>query len=207
MIAGLEPRCRDPPSYLAPSRWEQNTVMSSLVRKPAFWIVTLLVLALLLSVALYLFQPWRLFTNRTVDESLPSATSTAAPSGTGTDQPAGPRTLATGTFITHEHDTSGTAKVVELADGKRVLRIENLKTSDGPDLRVWLSDQEVKEGTAGWRVFDDGKYVELGKLKGNEGNQNYPIPEGTDIDELSSVAIWCKRFSVSFGAAALESKA
>lgn len=181
--------------------------MTSLARKPAFWVVLVLLVAIVLSVALYLFQPWRLFTNRAVDESLPTE-STSAPSQTGTGEPtepaSGPRTLATGSFITHEHDTSGTVKVVELADGKRVLRLENLKTSDGPDLRVWMSDQKVKPGTAGWRVFDDGKYVELGPLKGNEGNQNYAIPEGTDIDELSSVTIWCKRFSVSFGAAALK---
>lgn len=181
--------------------------MSSLARKPAFWVATVLVVAVLAAIALYLFQPWRLFTNREVDESLPSGTSTSAPSQTGGSgqptEPAGPRTLATGKLITQEHETSGTVQVVELANGKRVLRLENLKTSDGPDLRVWLSDQKVKPGAAGWRVFDDGKYVELGPLKGNEGNQNYPIPEGTDIDELSSVTIWCKRFSVSFGAAAL----
>lgn len=183
--------------------------MTSLARKPAFWVVLILVVAILGSVGLYLFQPWRVFTNRAVDETLPTDSSTSAPSQTGgtdepTEPPAGPRTLATGKFITHEHDTSGTVKIVELADGKRVLRLENLKTSDGPDLRVWMSDQKVKPGTAGWRVFDDGKYVELGPLKGNEGNQNYDIPEGTDIDELSSVTIWCKRFAVSFGAAALK---
>src|SRR5690606_23606892 len=152
-------------------------------------------------------QPWRLLTNRAVDESLPLETSSPAATDTGsTGEPTeqtGPTTIASGSFITHEHETSGTAKIVELADGSRVLRLENLKTSDGPDLRVWLSDQEVKRGAAGWRVFADGEHVELGKLKGNEGNQNYPIPDGTDTDELSSVTIWCKRFSVSFGAAAL----
>lgn len=197
------------PSYIAPYLLGAQGFMSSLTRKPAFWTVLVLVVTLLLIVALYLFQPWRLLTNRNVDESLPTDSGTSAPSETGgtgesTNQPAGPRTLATGKFITHEHDTSGTVKVVELADGKRVLRLENLKTSDGPDLRVWMSDQDVKPGTAGWRVFDDGKYVELGPLKGNEGNQNYSIPKDTDIDELSSVTIWCKRFSVSFGAAALK---
>ena len=83
----------------------------------------------------------------------------------------------------------------------------NLDTSDGPDLRVWLSDQPVRDGTAGWRVFDDGAWVELGKLKGNKGNQVYDVPAGTDLDSLRSVTIWCKRFSVSFGAAALVASA
>ncbi|GIH23369.1 hypothetical protein Aph01nite_16790 [Acrocarpospora phusangensis] len=110
--------------------------------------------------------------------------------------------LATGSFITHEHDTSGTAKVLQLPDGKRVLRIENLETSDGPDLRVWLSDQPVREGD--WRVFDDGRWLELGELKGNKGNANYMIPASADLDALTSVTIWCRRFAVSFGAASLK---
>jgi hypothetical protein len=61
----------------------------------------------------------------------------------------------------------------------------------------------VKEGTAGWRVFDDGKYVSLGKLKGNKGDQNYTLPVGLDLNRYTSVSIWCDRFDVSFGAAPL----
>lgn len=185
----------------------------SLAARPITWLVVV-VLAAGLGVALYLFQPWRLFTDVEVNEALPGTTVTAPADGTGGrpgdtgEEPAGeeaaaPKVLATGSFISHEHETSGTARVLELADGSRVLRIEDLDTSDGPDLRVWLSDQPVKEGLAGWKVFDDGKYLELGELKGNKGNANYPIPADADLDELTSVTIWCKRFSVSFGAAAL----
>jgi hypothetical protein len=88
-------------------------------------------------------------------------------------------------------------------DGSHLLELVDLSTSNGPDLRVWLSDQPVLAGRQGWRVFDDGQRVELGRLKGNQGNQAYAIPAGTDLDELQSVAIWCKRFAVSFGAAPL----
>ena len=94
-------------------------------------------------------------------------------------------------------------RVVRHPDGRHTLELVDLDTSDGPDLRVWLSDQPVREGTAGWRVFDDGRWVELGELKGNKGNQVYEIPAGADLTALRSVSIWCKRFSVSFGAAAL----
>jgi hypothetical protein len=59
------------------------------------------------------------------------------------------------------------------------------------------------EGRDGWHVFDDGRTVELGRLKGNRGNQVYDVPAGTDLTGLISVTIWCKRFAVSFGAAAL----
>ena len=82
--------------------------------------------------------------------------------------------------------------------------LRDLDTSDGPDLRVWLTDREVLPGRDGWKVFDDGRSVEVAKLKGNSGNQVYDIPAGTDLAGLRSVSIWCKRFAVSFGAAALQ---
>jgi hypothetical protein len=68
---------------------------------------------------------------------------------------------------------------------------------------VWLTDQEVRDGRAGWRVFDDGRYVELGKLKGNRGDQVYRVDAAVDLAAYRSVSIWCKRFAVSFGAAPL----
>lgn len=152
---------------------------------------------------LYWFQPWKLWQDTTVEEALPGI---AAPSRGSSGQPSpadGPRTLATGELISHEHETSGTAKLVRLADGSHVLRLENLATSSGPDLRVWLTDAPVKRGLAGWRVFDDGKYVSLGALKGNKGSQNYALPRDVDPAGYSSVSIWCDRFDVSFGAAEL----
>ncbi|WP_084962851.1 DM13 domain-containing protein [Thermoactinospora rubra] len=168
--------------------------------------------AVAFAVAMYLFQPWRLFTTVEVNEALPTVPSAAgdrtaaAASDTPAQQPASesPRKIeeiASGRLVTHEHTTTGTARVLRLPDGSRVLRLENLKTSDGPDLRVWLSDQPV---TKSWFNFDDGRYLELGHLKGNKGNANYPIPANADLDTLTSVTIWCKRFSVSFGAAALR---
>jgi hypothetical protein len=112
--------------------------------------------------------------------------------------------IAEGAFVTHEHDTSGTARMVRNPDGSHQLELVGLDTSDGPDLRVWLSDQKVLDGVAGWRVFDDGKYAELGKLKGNHGNQVYRLDPGVDPAAFRSVSIWCKRFAVSFGAATLD---
>lgn len=155
--------------------------------------------------ALTVFEPWRAFTNTTVEDSLPSAAPAATvPASAGS--PAAPTTtvLARGELITHEHETTGSVAVLRLPDGSRVLRFENLDTSDGPDLRVWLADAPVIEGASGWQVFDDGKYVELGKLKGNKGNQNYPVPADVDLETLTSVSIWCARFHVSFGAAELS---
>lgn len=166
-------------------------------------------LLVLLGVALAAFQPWRLFTSTTVHEAPPAVAApetgprSLPPSPGGTASSSGPLTLATGTLVSHEHRTTGRVRLLRLADGSRVLRLDDLATSDGPALRVWLSDQPVREGRAGWGVFDDGAHLDLGELKGNRGDQNYPVPADADLRGLTSVSIWCARFHVSFGAAAL----
>ncbi|MFJ3231252.1 DM13 domain-containing protein [Streptomyces sp. NPDC086787] len=175
----------------------------------------LTVSAAALAVGLYWFQPWKLFLDETVREGLPQAVSTApadssadsAGKNTSQDASAGLKTLATGTFISHEHDTEGKVRILALSDGSRVLRLEGLDTSNGPDLRVLLTDAPVKEGVSGWRVFDDGAHISLGKLKGNKGDQNYRLPADVDLAKYSSVSIWCDRFDVSFGAAELAKAA
>lgn len=171
--------------------------------------VVLVAALVLLAGGLWAFQPWKIFTRSTVDEALPAgfvATSTQqAPASTepmapkSTAPPAGPKVLAEGAFLSHEHPTAGTARVLE-QNGTRLLRLEGFSTSDGPDVHVWLSD--AKAGAAEG-AYDDGRYVKLGKLKATDGNQNYEIPAGTDLAGLSSVVIWCDRFNVAFGAAPL----
>lgn len=94
--------------------------------------------------------------------------------------------------------------MIQLGDGRRVLRLADLDTTNGPDVRVWLSAGPVIEGRPGWLVFDEHDYVDLGALKGNQGSQNYEIPESADLDELTAVSLWCRRFAVSFGAAELR---
>ncbi|WP_225630959.1 DM13 domain-containing protein [Streptomyces solaniscabiei] len=171
------------------------------------WVIGVLVVAVAgVALGLYWFQPWKLWQDETVQEALPEAVATSAPPTAQAETPSspvGPQTLASGELISHEHATSGTVKLVQLADGSHVVRLENLDTTNGPDLRVWLTDAPVKEGKSGWHVFDDGKYVSLGMLKGNKGSQNYTLPDDVDPARYSSVSIWCDRFDVSFGAAEL----
>ncbi|MEH0823347.1 MULTISPECIES: DM13 domain-containing protein [unclassified Micromonospora] len=188
-------------------------MLTRLLRTPLTW-AAVVVLAAGAAVGLWWFQPWKAVTDNRVDERLsevdvatppsagPPPTEGATPAGP-TATPAGPTLVSRGEFVTHEHDTSGTARIIRAADGRHRLELVGLATSNGPDLRVWLTDQPVRAGRAGWGVFDDGRWVELGRLKGNRGDQAYDIPKGTDLAGLTSVSIWCKRFSVSFGAAPL----
>ena len=176
-------------------------------RKPTVLVPLVLLLVIVLAIGAWLFQPWKLFTDEVVDEALPlPAAATSAPTRPGTtpEPTPEPQVLAKGRFISHEHETTGRAEVLQLPDGKRVLRFEDLKTSNGPDLTVWLAAAPVIPGTDGWFVFDDDEFEDLGPLKGNIGNQNYRIPDSVDLKQLSSVSIWCDRFSVSFGAAELK---
>ncbi len=92
------------------------------------------------------------------------------------------------------HKAEGITKVINLADGRTFLRLENLKTTNGPDLYVYLSVGK-----------DASDIVNLGRLKGNIGNQNYEIPAGTDLSKYNTVLIWCKAFSTLFGSAKLSS--
>lgn len=178
-----------------------TTTRRPLLRRPLTWIA-LGVVGVLLVAGLLVFQPWKLFVDQTVDEAVPTG-GPVATAGAGGAASSAPVVLAAGTLISHEHETSGTAQILRLPDGSRVLRVENLDTSNGPALEVWLTDAPVLPGRDGWNVFDDGRYVSLGELKGNKGSANYPLPAELDLSQYSSVSIWCERFSVSFGAATL----
>lgn len=161
------------------------------------------------------FQPQKLFLDERVDEDLPEATepmgdasepmsdstepmsddmATGSPAATAV-----PVVSASGEFEDRSHPTSGTARVVELADGSRVLRLEDFATDNGPDLFVYLSSAPPD---AAADAFDDD-FVDLGVLKGNLGNQNYEIPADVDTSRYSTVVIWCRRFTVAFGVAGL----
>jgi predicted RND superfamily exporter protein len=102
--------------------------------------------------------------------------------------------LLSGSFIGVNdgvHNAEGTAKVVPLQQvNSNILRLENLKITNGPDLYVYLSTDKSASDI-----------VNLGKLKANNGNQNYNIPTGTDLSKYDTVLIWCKAFSVLFGSA------
>lgn len=164
------------------------------------------VLVVALVVGLYLFQPWRLVTDRTADEALPlpATTTTTAAAGstaaTTSAPPAGPVALASGPFRSLDHTTTGSATLVRLPDGKRAVQFEALDTSDGPDLHVYLSD---KPASSPEEAFGSG-FTNLGKLKANRGNQVYEVPAGVDLAGVRSVVIWCQRFSEGFGVAPLE---
>ena len=110
--------------------------------------------------------------------------------------------VATGTFHGDAHHTMGRATVYHTPKGE-VLRITHFKTSDGPNTHVLLI--AVDDAKDDQNIFKENlDRVELGPLKGTEGDQNYSIPAGTDLSKYKTVVIYCERFNVTFGAAPLQ---
>ena len=117
-----------------------------------------------------------------------------------TEAAAGPVALRQGSFYSIAHDGSGRATVYQLADGSRILRFESFEVLNGPDLHVYLAPIDPVPNSVGAEIPGS---VDLGKLKGNIGDQNYDLPPDLDLAGFKSVVIWCQPFRVPFAAAAL----
>lgn len=94
---------------------------------------------------------------------------------------------------TPTHPASGEVRVVYGDDGRRILRYENYKTINGPDIYVYLAtDENAKD------------FISLGKVRGTEGNINYEIPKEIDLHKYKYALTWCKAFGVLFNSALLQ---
>ena len=130
----------------------------------------------------------------TNDDAEPVATSAST---TTTTEVAEPVEINTGEFYGIDHSAAGTAAVYQ-QDGRFVLRFEDdTNIQNGPDLYVWVLPAGDYDGG------DPTEYLDLGKLKGNIGGQNYELPDGYDPELHQTVLIWCLRFGVPFAAAPL----
>ena len=149
-------------------------------------------LVVIAAVALWAaFRPERLFVNAKVNEAMPSSTSVNASE----------TILASGSFHSVAHKSAGQATIYQLAGNKRILRLTNFETSNGPDVHVYLVAS--KDASDSDTVKQAG-FVELGSLKGNIGDQNYELASDLDLNKFRAVTIWCKRFSVNFATAPLS---
>jgi hypothetical protein len=147
------------------------------------------IVALLVVVGWYAFRPERLVVNRQVNEAMPTAQGgmSALP-------------LESGQFYSILHPTEGTATIYQMGDGTRVLRLTSFRTSNGPDVHVYMVAADDAKDAA---TVEKAGFVDLGVIKGNIGDQNYTLGGNLELSKYRAVSIWCKRFSVNFGAAAL----
>jgi electron transfer DM13 len=149
-----------------------------------------LVVLLAVGSAWYAFRPERLFINQKVNEQFPTAQASSS----------APAKLASGEFHSGAHETKGIATVFQSGEGKRILRLTDFATSNGPDVRVYLvAAPDAKDS----ETVKNAGFIELGTLKGNIGDQNYDVPANADLAKYRAVTIWCARFAVNFGTAPL----
>jgi len=153
------------------------------------WKVGIPVLVIALFLAWYAFRPERLFIGQRIHEEFPTM-------GTGGSA----QTLASGTFHGVLHPTQGTATIYRLGNGSRVLRFTKFKTSNGPDVHVYMVATDDAKDSA---TVQRAEVIDLGTIKGNIGDQNYTLGPDVDLSKYRAVSVWCKRFSVNFGTAAL----
>lgn len=139
-----------------------------------------------------LFRPEKLFINNSVSESFPTAS---------THGQSAPQLIGSGSFQGLGHHTEGKASIYRQGD-KNILRLsDGFSTSNGPDVRVYLVEGGNGANNAAIKA---GKFLDLGVIKGNIGDQNYTLPASFDPAKYGSVSIWCKRFAVNFAAASLS---
>jgi len=158
------------------------------------WVVGLAVIG---GIGWYAFRPELLFVRKQVNEEVPVA---AAQTSVSRSSAARPAALASGRFHSVAHETHGTAAILRLDDGSRILRLTEFMTSNGPDVRVYLVAADDAADNA---TVKRAGYVELGRLKGTDGDQNYDVPADLDLSKYRAVTIWCKRFAVNFATAPL----
>ncbi|WP_462203401.1 DM13 domain-containing protein [Frankia sp. CcWB3] len=157
------------------------------------------------------------FRNVTVEEELPAdvtAVLSTRPSPPGAAPQAGPAPgqtpprppaptqpaagadvveLGRAQLVGIDHDATGTARLIRLADGSHLVRFEDLDVEPGPDYQVHLVPGADKTDPAGSTRLD--------RLRGNLGDQNYPVAADVDIDTPTTVLIWCRAFAVPIAAA------
>jgi len=145
----------------------------------------------------YLLSP--LFLNQEVNEGFPPA---AGAGGAAAARPSLTQPLAKGTFVDGDsfHKGEGDAFLYGMADGSHLLRLENFKVTNGPDLHVYLTGHAAPKER---RDLDQAGYLDLGKIKGNMGDQNYVLPKDADPATFATVVIYCQPFHVVFSTATL----
>ena len=149
--------------------------------------IALLVIALVLG--WYWFRPERLFVNRPINEAFPTSNESSA------------QILESGTFHNGTHPTEGIATIYRIENGGRVLRFTHFRTSNGPDVHIYMVAAEDATDDAS---VQNSAFVDLGVIKGNIGDQNYTLDSDLDLAKYRTVSVWCKRFSKNFGAAPLK---
>ncbi|BAZ04451.1 hypothetical protein NIES3974_10900 [Calothrix sp. NIES-3974] len=138
--------------------------------------------------------------------SVSSPTSTESASTNGTNVTNAGVTVSSGKFVSGEHPTQGNATIIKQGEKHLIELDQSFQTStSGPDLFVILhrNPNVIASSTPPDYPLRQGDYLVIAPLKSYNGAQTYEIPNGTNLSDFASVAIWCRKFNATFGAASL----
>ena len=189
------------------------------MRRRLWWVI---IAAIVVGAPILWYLASPLFLNRVVSEGFPMSAGATVPEGmtqqqveetmaaaaqatTSASEAMPPAVspavaVARGSFTGADgfHRGQGTAAVYRVGD-QLVLRLEAFQVTNGPDLHVILTAHAAPKS----RADVQQGYLEIAKLKGNVGEQNYTLPAGLSLDRYRTVVIYCKPFHVVFATAPL----
>src|SRR4029077_7064313 len=153
------------------------------------WKIAVAAIGVVLFVAWYAFRPERLYINQPIHEPMPAMNVSSI------------QAIESGAFHGIAHPTGGTATIYRMGDGALLLGFTDLKTSNGPNVHVYLvAADDAKDS----ETVQAAGFIDLGPIKRNIGDQNYALGPAVDLSKYRAISIWCQRFSVNFGVAPLK---
>jgi hypothetical protein len=136
--------------------------------------------------------PWKVSVEQQVDTPLIEP----APAGL-----ASAKVLGTASVYNVDREGQGTAKIYELPNGTRLIRLEDFFVSINSDLELRLSERPNPKSTddavnSPWKL--------VAPLKATVGTMNYEIPKDVDVSEYQSIVIWCEITRNAYAAASIQ---
>ena len=98
-----------------------------------------------------------------------------------------------GTFTSGPYGTVNGIARIYLKENKYTVALENFTSSNGPDLKVYLSKERLPLN-----------FIKLSDLRSTNGNQLYNIAGSPDFTQYKYVLIHCEQYNHLFGSAELR---
>jgi hypothetical protein len=111
------------------------------------------------------------------------------------------KVLGTAKVYNVDREGQGTAKIYELPNGTRLIRLEDFFVSINSDLELRLSELPNPKTT---EDAVKAPFKVVAPLKATVGSMNYEVPKDIDVTKYKSIVIWCEITRNAYAAATIE---
>jgi hypothetical protein len=98
-----------------------------------------------------------------------------------------------GNFINGPFGSVSGKAFITISNNQKSLVLENLTSSNGPDLHVYISKE-----------IEPINFIDLGKLKSINGTQVYSINNNVNVQDFKYALVHCQQFNHLFGSANIQ---